>query len=291
MRRNRSSHCLFGMITLALMFATGFAVRAQIPSRSPLPSPTPSLERDFFKNILNDQKAIWTTPMRFQRGDTKWAIPAGIGFMALVTTDRITGDEIAEFDRQVKISHIASNGGSVYSLATVAGAFYLFGRSRNNDRARETGLLAAEALVDSVIVATTLKGITQRARPFAGRERSEFFDGGNSFPSGHSTQAWAVATIIASEYHDRRLVQILSYGAATAVSVARFTGQKHYVSDIVVGSVLGYGIGKYVYGAHHRKSDFLTGEDEPVTQSRWPVISPQFNRRAQTYGVSLTWSF
>lgn len=291
MRRNRSSHCLFGMIVLAFILGTGLAVRAQIPSPSPIPTRTPSLEHEFFKNILSDQKAIWTAPMRLQRGDTKWAIPAGIGFMALVTTDRITGDEIAEFDRQVKVSHIASNGGSVYGLGAVAGAFYLFGRNKNDDRARETGLLAAEALVDSVIVASALKGITQRARPLAGRERSEFFDGGNSFPSGHSTQAWAVATIIASEYHDRRLVQILSYGAATAVSVARFTGQKHYVSDIVVGSALGYGIGKYVYGAHHRKSDSLTDEDEPVTESRWPVISPQFNRRAQMYGVSLTWSF
>ena len=291
MRRNRSSHRLFGMIILAVMLGAGLEVCAQIPSPSPTPSRIPSLESEFFKNILSDQKAIWTAPVRLQRGDTKWAIPAGIGFMALATTDRITGDEIAEFDRQVKISHIASNAGSVYSLAPVAGAFYLFGRSRNNDRARETGLLAAEALVDSVIVASALKGITQRARPSAGRERSEFFDGGNSFPSGHSTQAWAVATVIASEYHDRRVVQILSYGAATAVSVARFTGQKHYLSDIVVGSVLGYGIGKYVYGTHHRKSDLLTSEDEPVTVSRWPMISPQLNRRTQTYGVSLTWSF
>src|ERR1044072_4823379 len=68
------------------------------------------------------------------------------------------------------------------------------------------------------------------------RERSEFFDGGNSFPSGHSTQAWAVATVIANEYHDRRMVQVAAYGAATAVSVARFTGQKHYLSDVVAGS-------------------------------------------------------
>ncbi len=84
MRRNRSSVCLFGMI---LILATGWRVCAQTPA------PTPSLEHEFFKNILSDQKAIWTAPLHVNRRDTKWMIPAGVGFMALVTTDRISGDE------------------------------------------------------------------------------------------------------------------------------------------------------------------------------------------------------
>jgi len=239
-----------------------------------------SLERDFFKNILNDQKAIWTAPMHLERHDAKWVIPSSIGFMALVTTDRITGDEIAESDRQLKASRIVSHVGSVYGLGAISGAFYLFGRKQGDDRARETGLLGAEALVDSVIVESALKGITQRARPMAGVERSEFFDGGNSFPSGHSTQAWAVATVIANEYKDRRAVQIAAYGAATAVSVARFTGQKHYLSDVVAGSALGYAIGRYVYTTHHRTP--------AVSQI---MIFPQFNRASHAYGLSLTWRF
>ncbi|HET6977085.1 MAG TPA: phosphatase PAP2 family protein [Pyrinomonadaceae bacterium] len=275
---NRSLQCFVGLIVLAF----GLTAHAQTPS------PTPSLEHEFFRNILNDQKAIWTAPFRLERRDAKWAIPAGIGFMALVTTDRITGDEMAESDAQVKTSRIVSNAGSVYGLATVAGAFYLIGRTRKDDRARETGLLSAQALVNSMIVATSLKGITQRARPLTGRERSEFFDGGNSFPSGHSTQAWAVATVVASEYKDRRAVQILAYGAASAVSVARFTGHKHYLSDIVAGSALGYMIGKYVYTTHHRGS---LDEDESVSQSWRPIITPQFNRQARAYGLSLSWSF
>ena len=274
------------MIRIALtffIFVIGSAVCAQTPPRS--------LEREFFKNILNDQKAIWTAPMRLQRRDAKWVIPSSIGFMALVTTDRISGDEIAEFDRQLKTSRMVSNVGSVYGLGTVAGAFYLFGRSRNNPRARETGLLSAEALVNSLIVESALKGITQRARPMAGVERSEFFDGGNSFPSGHSTQAWAVATVIANEYRDRRAVQVAAYGVASAVSVARFTGQKHYLSDVVAGSALGYAIGRYVYTTHHRKSLDSDDENGPVDRLWRPMITPQFNRAAHAYGLSLTWSF
>lgn len=272
------------LIALSLfMFANGSAVSAQTPPRS--------LERDFFKNILKDQKAIWTAPMHLRRRDAKWVVPSSIGFMALVTTDRMSGDEIAEFDGQLKASRIISDAGSFYGLGAASGAFYLFGRSRNDDRAKETGLLSAEALVDALIVESALKGITQRPRPLARVERSEFFDGGDSFPSGHSTQAWAVATIIAKEYHDRRAVQFAAYGAATAVSVARFTGRKHYISDVVAGSALGYAIGSYVYRTHHRKSPEAGDEDDPHSISWQPMITPQFSRAAHAYGLSLTWNF
>ncbi|HEX5602654.1 MAG TPA: phosphatase PAP2 family protein [Pyrinomonadaceae bacterium] len=282
MRSNRRWQCLFGMILLTM--ATTVALRAQTPA------PTPTLEREFFKNILSDQKAIWTAPFHLERSDMKWAIPSGIGFMALITTDRITGDEIFEANRQVDASRGISYAGSVYGLGAVAGTFYLIGRKKNNYRARETGLLSAEALVNSVIVGGALKEITQRARPMDGHERSEFFDGGSSFPSGHSTQAWAVATVIAHEYKDRPAVQIAAYGIASAVSVARFTGHKHYLSDVLAGSALGFGIGKFVYHAHHRES--LTEDaDSEMVKSRWPLIAPQFNRGARQYGMSLTWTF
>jgi len=279
MRRNRRTRCLFGLLLLTL--ATTAALHAQTPS------PTPSLEREFFKNILRDQKAIWTAPFHLERSDAKWVIPAGIGFMALVTTDRITGDKIFEANRQVNASRAISHAGSVYGLGAVATTFYLIGRKNNDYRARETGLLSAEALVDSMITEEALKQITQRARPSAGGERSEFFDGGNSFPSGHSTQAWAVAAVIASEYKHRPAVQIAAYGVATAVSVARFTVHKHYLSDVVAGSALGYGIGKFVFKAHHRETE----EDGAITKSAWPLITPQFNRQVRQYGVALTWNF
>ena len=282
MRRNRSLICRFAMILFAVFLSTASSARAQTPTPSP-----PSLEREFFKNILEDQKAIWTAPLSLHRADAKWMIPAGVGAMALFTTDRITGDEIAESDGQVKASRFISHAGSVYGISAVATAFYLVGRKTNDARARETGILTAEALIDSLIVSGALKEITQRARPAAGRERSEFFDGGNSFPSGHSTQAWAAATVIANEYHDKKLVQVAAYGIASAVSVARVTGQKHYISDVLVGSVAGLAIGQYVYRTHHRELSDLTPPE--TTESRWPTIVPHYNRRG--YGIGLTWSF
>jgi hypothetical protein len=285
---------LVGFTLPVLLLCSAASLHAQTsPSPSPTPTvstvpSTPSLEKEFFKNILRDQKAIWTAPLHLGRGDAKWIVPTSIGTMALITTDRITGDEIAESDRPVKASLFVSRAGSVYGLGAVSATFYLIGRKKNDARARETGLLSAEALVNSLIVGSALKTITQRARPKAGVERSEFFDGGTSFPSGHSTQAWSVATVIANEYHDRPVVKLAAYGVATAVSVSRFTGQKHYLSDVLVGSLLGYGIGQYVFHAHHRKDPNTISV---INDSRWPMIEPRYNRRAREYGVGLRWSF
>jgi membrane-associated phospholipid phosphatase len=285
MRRNCRSRCLFGILIIAV---ASVVATAQTPAPSPSGSP---LEKDFFKNILRDQKAIWTAPLHIEGADAKWIVPGSIGLMALITTDRITGDELAESDRQVGVSKAISYAGSAYGIGAVAGTFYLIGRNKIDARARETGVLVAEAAIDSLIVYGGLKTITQRARPADGRERSEFFDGGSSFPSGHSTQAWAAATIIASEYHDRRSVQIAAFATATAVSVARFTGKKHYLSDVVAGSALGYGIGKYVYHKRHRDVPDVANDSGPVSKLWWPAITPDFNRRTHQYGIGLTWSF
>lgn len=296
MRSNRTSPCLFAMALFAILFLVFGSAQAQTPQPSPSPEPqpsaTPSLEKQFFKNILLDQKAIWTAPLHLHGRDAAWLAPLALGTAALIATDRKTGDEIAESHRQLHASRIVSYAGSDLGVGGVAASFYVFGRATHNDRARETGLLAAEALIDSGIVVTAVKEITQRRRPLAGQGRSDFFDGGSSFPSGHSIEAWSLATVIANEYHDRPLVQVAAYGIAASVSVARFTGQQHYLSDVLVGSALGYGIGRYVYRTHHRRPSGSGDAEESRERSRaWPLIGPQYDRHAREYGATLAWSF
>jgi|ERR1044072_6711337 membrane-associated phospholipid phosphatase len=296
MRRNRVSHCLFGMIFSTILALIAVTVYGQTPAPSPPPSAsaTPTLERQFFKNILRDQKAIWTAPLHLHKQDARWLAPFGLGTAALIATDRNTGDEIAEFDDQLQASRVVSYPGSTYGAAAIAGTFYLAGRLKHDARARETGLLGLEALVDSEIVVVSLKAITERRRPRALVHRGDFFKGGRSFPSGHSIHAWSVATVIAQEYSDHRWAQISAYAIASAVSIARYTGEKHFLSDILVGSAMGYGIGRYVYRTHHLKSASSGSEEEEESEfhaNRWPRIAPEFNRHAREYGVALAWSF
>jgi membrane-associated phospholipid phosphatase len=266
------------------------------PKAQPSPSPTPAAQRSFFRNILRDQRAIWTSPFRMERGDAKWLVPLGLASAALFATDHRTASALVDSgdsQTRLRISRDVSYAGSLYATGGIAAAFYLAGRAGGNARARETGVLAAEALIDSHIVVEGLKAASLRNRPRFDDASGEFFDGGSSFPSGHATGAWSLATVVANEYKHQRFVQVAAYGLAAAVSVSRFTGEKHFLSDVLVGSAIGYGVGRYVYRTHHDAS-LDTGEAAKPgsTHSKLtPFISPRFSRAAHVYGLELAWNF
>jgi membrane-associated phospholipid phosphatase len=266
-----------------------------IPKASPSPSPTPSLEREFFKNILRDERTIFTAPFHLSRGDARCLLPFGAATAALLITDQRTTNELIENGdnrSRLRISRDVSYLGSAYAAGGVAAAFYLIGRRTHNARARETGLLAAEALIDSEITIGAIKLVTERQRPTVENGHGEFLDGGGSFPSGHAANAWSAATIIASEYHDRPLIKYGVYGLATAISVSRYTGRSHFLSDVLIGSAVGYGIGRYVYKTHHDShGDAGVQTTSSLRRRLLPLIAPEYDPRRHLYAANLTWKF
>src|SRR5713101_6629561 len=170
-----------GAVLLLIIIACMSSACAQTPTSTPKPSPTPSLERQFLKNILRDQRAIWTSPLHLQGDDAKWLVPLGLSTAALIATDRRTAGALHNDRLRLNISRDVAYIGSAGGASSIAGAFYLIGRATHNARARETGLLGGEALIDGGIVALVVKHSTQRRRPRAGRERGDFFERGLSF--------------------------------------------------------------------------------------------------------------
>src|SRR5712692_123989 len=151
---------------LVLIIACMSSASAQTPTSTPKPSPTPSLERRFFKNILQDQRAIWTSPLYLEGDDAKWLVPLGLSTAALIATDRRTAGALHNDRLRLNISRDVAYLGSAGGASSIAGAFYLIGRATHNARARETGLLGGEALIDGGIVAFVIKHATQRRRQF-----------------------------------------------------------------------------------------------------------------------------
>jgi membrane-associated phospholipid phosphatase len=280
---------LFAILIVICSFATANEF-AQTPSATPQASPTPSLEKQFLKNILKDQRAIWTAPLHIDSNDMKWLVPAGLTTGALIATDKKSAGALHDNRVRMNVSRDISYLGSVYGTGTIAASLYLVGRTQHDAHLREAGLLGAEALINGYAVSACVKTITQRPRPLE-PEAGDFFKGGRSFPSGHAVSSWTLATVVANEYHDKRLVQVAAYGLATAVSISRFTGRNHFLSDIFVGSVIGYGVGHYVYRTHHDPS--LDSPDSVNTTKNhaklYPLMSPHFDPTSRTYGISLMW--
>jgi membrane-associated phospholipid phosphatase len=267
--------------------------QSQTPDSAPTaPSPhasNPSLERQFFRNLLRDQRAIWTSPFHLKEGNAWALIAVGGASTALLLSDEHTSARLGDNVGRFRISNNVSRVGAWYGVAGVTGAFYLVGRTTGNAKARETGVLCAEALIDGLIVGQALKAIAQRKRPLDQPGEAQFFNGGSAFPSGHSVNAWALASVVAHEY-DNLPAQISAYALAGLVSVSRFTGRRHYLSDIFVGGAIGYGIGSYVYRAHHDPALDADAHQAGNRGGKWrPAVSPIFSRANREYGLSLAW--
>src|SRR6185312_14650090 len=235
-------------------------------SSEPQPTPTPipaaqkqsvkeqspiSVKRVFL-NLPGDQKAIWTSPLHVHATDSFWLLPLGATTGVLIGSDQHSMARARSNGDAISLSKNISDGGLI-GMAALPASMYVWGSLHYAPRARETGLLSGEAMIDSLAVNEAVKLVFGRERPSATDGQGRFFQSlGNSasFPSTHATLSWTAASVIAHEYPGW-LSQTLAYGTAATVSLTRVTGRQHFPSDVVVGSALGWLVGRQVFNAHH----------------------------------------
>jgi membrane-associated phospholipid phosphatase len=201
------------------------------------------------KDFLQDQKQIWTSPARTRFSDATWLVPLGGVAAGLFVTDRQFSASLSQSPTTVRHYKTVSNFG-VASLVGAGAGLYLFSYPAHNDHWRETGFLAGEAALDSLVTVEALKYSLRRERPYQDDGKGSFFQGGTSFPSEHSAAAWSIAGVIAHEYPGT-LPKLFAYGMASAVSLSRVRARQHFPSDVLVGSVLGYLVAQSVYSRRH----------------------------------------
>src|SRR5262249_44019367 len=147
-----------------------------------------------------------------------------------------------------------------------SGGMWLLGRVRHNEHWQETGFLAGEAALNSVIAVEVMKHSFGRERPWAGDGAGRFFEHGTSFPSEHAVPASLIAGIVAHEYPGF-LRKAIAYGLASWVDISRVRSRQHFSSDVFVGSLLGNLIAQDIYSRHH---------DPKLGGSEWRPFSSFF---------------
>ena len=232
------------------------------------------------KDIALDQAGIWTSPLRLHSRDALWLVPFAGATAVAIHYDARAQQELGIDQSRIDTSNAISQLGATYTVLGEAGALYGIGRLTHNDHLAETGRLGAEAIIDATLVSEALKLATNRERPDEGNGTGGFWPHGtrshsDSFPSGHAIESWAFARVIASEYPSK-LTQIGVYGFATAISISRVTSRRHFPSDALVGSVLGYLIGGYV--VRHHAAEYVDSGFSFI-----PVVDVQ----THTYGASI----
>jgi capsule assembly protein Wzi/PAP2 superfamily protein len=199
--------------------------------------------------VFDDQRDIWSSPKNLRFSDTIWLIPTS-GFAAgLFATDTEAARHRSYNPATISRYKNVSNA-DVFALAGSAGLLWALSYKDHDEHRRETGQLAAEAALNSLIVSESLKYSFGRQRPLDDQGRGEFFKSGASFPSEHVAAAWSIASIIAHEYPGP-LTKLLAYGAAGLVSYSRVKANQHFPSDVLAGALIGEFSAYTVYRRHH----------------------------------------
>ena len=172
--------------------------------------------------------------------------------------------------------------------ASVLSVFlYMTGLLGSNDYMKETGQILAEAMICNGIFTKLLKETLGRARPFTGESYKdispfefEFAKSENSLPSGHTSTAFTVATVL-SERFKNVYASLALYGMASLTAFQRIYSDVHWFSDVLLGAALGTFIGLKIVSLHEK--DNLNKRNFNMN------IFPQINRN--TYGVGFSFNF
>jgi len=227
----------------------------------------------YFILLGSDLKQEITTPFHFKKRD--WL---RVGQIGLATGLLLLADEpvqrvalkLRDSSKAVrKVSNYITNFGGLYETYTLAalGAYsFIF----KNKKLQTTTLLATQAYLTGGAMESLLKYLSGRQRPYYYNpdavEAEPTFHGpfsgagkdingkslNSSFPSGHTTVAFAAATVFALEYKDKPFIPIFAYSVATLIGLSRITENKHWTTDVFIGAVLGYYTGKQVVNNYHR---------------------------------------
>jgi membrane-associated phospholipid phosphatase len=210
----------------------------------------------YFKSLAADACDVVRSPFHAKEKD----LIAGAGVVSLITGSFLLDDEINKLakrnrndDAEFWFNYMANPIGNFYSYTFVAG-WYFKGIMKQDNRSKNVALNATKAVLINTVISQAVKHTMKRERPFqvydadADDSFNPFEDDktNDSFYSGHTSTAFAIATVFAQEYKEYKWVPWLAYGLAGSAATARIYLNKHWLSDVAAGAATGYYIGRIV---------------------------------------------
>lgn len=152
-------------------------------------------------------------------------------------------------DRGSSLGRALSN--SIVPFGIASGIFLLADGKNHAGQTRG----AIEGIGATAVATEILKYVVHERRPSGGL---------HSFPSGHSSFAFALATAIGENHPNTRLPL---YALATAIAASRVNVHAHYTHDVIAGAALGFGITKYFMRRNRRSAASPASTTSPLISS------------------------
>ena len=242
-----------------------------------------SATADFASDTWIDTGSVLASPASW--GPWEWGIFAAgataVG-VSMATVDNTTRTEAQEnrnsnSDNMAHLANTLGTGFSLGVLAVSAGVGWIAHERRPLELARD-GL---EASIITTLIITPLKVVVGRSRPDQdpnGSDDYQPFSGNYSFPSGHTSQAFAIASVVANTYNDHWWAGALAYGVAGTVGYARINDNQHYLSDVIAGALIGGAIGWKVVNLNRARR---------ISADVTAQLSTSWSHSGQTVGIRL----
>jgi len=218
--------------------------------------------KHYFKKYWTDTKGIVTSPVQWNERDwTKFGVFV-VAEGGLLFADQSVKNYF-QSHRSNTESYISRNilehFGAEHSFIVISGILS-YGILAKEKKYVSTALLALESFALASLVTRIPKTLVGRDRPDNWEGNGPFtFKGpfhGNSFPSGHTTASFAVASVIATQFRDNKWVPIAAYSVAGLAGISRIYDNKHWLTDVVAGATIGTLVGNLV--THRTSKSKLT---------------------------------
>lgn len=216
--------------------------------------------RDVFeeaKRYIGDAGALITNPIHWDSSDLKKAavFGASLGILFLADESIAAASQRTRSHFTDEVSRATSDFGASYAWY-ISGALFVGGLVAREPGLRDTGREAVEAAVFAGLITDGLKSALGRERPNSGNDETVFhpFSGNKSFPSGHATTAFAVASVIAMRT-DGWIIPTLAYATAFTVAMDRINDRAHFASDVFTGAAIGLTTGRFLVNRHRAADD------------------------------------
>lgn len=247
------------LLALLIPFAVAQSPDAPVASQpAPGDSDRPASWKLVPSNLLSDQKRIWLYSRRLAR-PRNWIAPAAILGTTVLLVAEADSPAASYFRRTSEFrgfDRVFTGKATALGMIALPASLYVAGLARKDSKMKSTVLLAGEAVLDSELLTIAAKDIDRRLYPASipapqgftdtwFKTKGDWLRGSGSFPSGHTIAAFSIGTVIARRYGNHRWVPYAAYGAAALVGFSRLPLMSHYVSDVFMGSALGYSIARF----------------------------------------------
>ncbi len=202
----------------------------------------------------DDAKALFFAPFHWNGTEIRTAVGAGAVVGTVIIFDQRLA-RVAQERATEGTNHVANvlTPFGTYGAFAASGALIVAGVSLRDGRVTSMGREGIEACFIAGLMTTIAKPVFGRERTGVSDKRTAFkpFSGNNSFPSGHATVAFALASVVSAR-SDGWVVPTVAYALASLVAYSRVNDAAHFPSDVVAGGLIGATTGRFIVHRHRR---------------------------------------